>query len=194
MPARSLGRRWSGGKPDVPGVANFPPMNPIDWQGIWVPKLNPLEVIFRVSMVFLFAQLVLRAIGRKELGRYATFDLALLFLLTVCLRRTVVGDDDSLTTGFLALATLGAWDRLFSWLSFRSRSAARVLEGGPRELVRDGELVHENLRKTHISRAELLSHLRTHGREDLGEVRAAYLEPSGKVTFLFREGEGSSTH
>ncbi|HEX8441780.1 DUF421 domain-containing protein [Archangium sp.] len=167
-------------------------MNPIDWHAIWVPQLHPVEVIFRVSMVFLFAQLVLRAIGRKEMGRYATFDLALLFLLTVCLRRTMVGDDDSLTTGFLALVTLGAWDRLFSWLSFRDGRAARVLEGHPRELVRDGELVHENLRKTHISRSELLSQLRTHGRDDLAEVRAAYLEPSGKVTFLFREGEGSS--
>lgn len=162
-------------------------MKPIDWHGIWVPEMNPVEVIFRVSMVFLFSQLVLRLLGRKELGRYSTFDLALLFLLTVCLRRTLVGDDNSLTTGFLALATLGAWDRLFSWLSFRDRRAARVLEGRPRELVREGELVHENLRKTHISQSELLSQLRSHGRDDLSSVRAAFLEPNGRVTFLFRE-------
>lgn len=171
-------------------------MNPVDWHNIWVPDLNPLEVIFRVSMVYLFSQLVLRAIGRKELGRYATFDLALLFLLTVCLRMTVVGEDDSLTSGLLALSTLGAWDRLFSWLSFRNRHVARVLEGRPLELVHEGELVHENLRKTRISEKELLSHLRIQGKDDLGSVRAAYLEPNGKVSFLFREGggEGSSLH
>jgi uncharacterized membrane protein YcaP (DUF421 family) len=162
-------------------------MKPIDWHGIWVPEMHPVEVIFRVSMVFLFSQLVLRLLGRKEMGRYSTFDLALLFLLTVCLRRTLVGEDDSLTTGFIALATLGAWDWFFSWLSFRDRRAARVLEGGPRELVREGKLVHENLRKTHISRSELLSHLRAQGRDDLGSVRAAFLEPNGRVTFLFRE-------
>lgn len=169
-------------------------MRPIDWHGIWVPEMHPLEVIFRVSLVFLFAQLVLRLAGRKELGRYSTFDLALLFLLTVCLRRTLVGDDDSLTTGFLALATLAAWDRLFSWLSFRDRHVARLLEGRPLELVREGELVHDNLRKTHISQKELLSRLRAHGRDDLRTVRAAFLEPSGQVTFLFREGGGSSSH
>jgi uncharacterized membrane protein YcaP (DUF421 family) len=167
-------------------------MKPIDWHDIWVPELHPLEVIFRVSMVYLFAQLVLRAIGRKELGRYSTFDLALLFLLTVCLRTTVVGRDESLTSGFIALATLGGWDRFFSWLSFRDRHVARVLEGRPLELVREGVLVHENLRKTRISEKELLSHLRVQGRDDLRSVRAAYLEPNGKVSFLFREGEGSS--
>jgi uncharacterized membrane protein YcaP (DUF421 family) len=105
----------------------------------------------------------------------------------VCLHRTLVGDDNSLTTGFLALATLGAWDRFFSWLSFRDRAAARVLEGRPLELVHEGELVHENLRKSQISRSELLSRLRSHGRDDLGSVRAAFLEPNGRVTFLFRE-------
>lgn len=175
-------------------VGSFVGMKSIDWHTMWVPELHPLEVIIRVSLVYLFAQVVLRSLGRKELGRYSTFDLALLFLLTVCLRKTVVGEDSSLTSGFIALATLGAWDRLFSWLSFRDRRAARVLEGRPMELVREGELVQENLRKTHISQSELLSQLRTHGRDDLGAVRTAYLEPNGKVTFLFREGEGSSTH
>lgn len=169
-------------------------MKPFDWHGLWTPEMHPLEVIFRVSMVYLFAQLVLRLLGRKELGRYATFDLVLLFLLTVCLRRTLVGDDNSLTTGFLALATLGAWDWLFSWLSFRYRGAARMLEGSPRELVREGRLVHHNLRKTHISKRELLSQLRAKGKEDLGQVRAAYLEPNGQVTFLFQQGEGDSRH
>ena len=156
--------------------------------------MHPVEVFFRVSMVFLFSQLVLRLLGRKELGRYSTFDVVLLFLVTVCLRRTLVGDDNSLTTGFLALAALGAWDRFFSWLSFHSRRAARVLEGPPLELVREGELVHENMRKSLLSPEELLSRLRGEGKEDLRSVRSAYLEPDGKVTFLFRKEEGASLH
>ncbi|WP_228557980.1 MULTISPECIES: DUF421 domain-containing protein [unclassified Myxococcus] len=167
-------------------------MKPIDWHGLWVPDLHPFEVIIRVSLVFLFVQFVLRLVGRKELSRYASFDLALLFLLSVCMRMTIVANDDSLTTGFIALATMGAWDRLFSWLAFRNRHAARVLEGRPLELIREGSLVHGNLRKTRISHKELLSHLRAHGRGDLSAVHAAFLEPNGKVTFLFRK-EGSAT-
>jgi uncharacterized membrane protein YcaP (DUF421 family) len=103
----------------------------------------------------------------------------------------MVGDDNSLTTAFLALVTLGSWDRLFSWLSFRYRGAGRVLEGRPLELVREGELVHDNLRKTRISQRELLSQLRAKGKDDLQQVRAAYLEPNGQMTFLFREGASS---
>ena len=60
--------------------------------------------------------------------------------------------------------------------------------------MREGELVHDNLRKTRIFQRELLSQLRAKGKEDLKQVRAAYLEPNGQVTFLFQEGEGGTRH
>ena len=169
-------------------------MRPIDWQSLWSPEVHPLEVVLRATLIYLFAQLVMRLIGRKELGRYSNFDVVLLFLVSVALRRSLVKDDDSLTTAFVALATLGAWDRFFSWISSRSRKVARVLEGTPVELVRDGRMLERNMRKSLISKEELLSRLRSQGTESLRKVRAAYMEPDGKVTFLMKkdEGEGSS--
>ncbi len=62
-------------------------MQPIDWQAMWSPDIHPLEVALRATLVYLFAQLVMRLIGRKELGRYSNFDVVLLFLVTVALRR-----------------------------------------------------------------------------------------------------------
>lgn len=152
-----------------------------------------MEVVIRATLIYFFAQLVMRLIGRKELGRYSNFDVVLLFLISVALRRSVVKDDGSLTTAFLAFATLGAWDRCFSWLSSRNRQAAKVLEGTPVELVRDGRPLEHNMRKSLISKEELLSRLRSEGTEDLERVRVAYMEPDGKVTFLMKdEGKGAS--
>ncbi|MCY1017325.1 DUF421 domain-containing protein [Pyxidicoccus sp. MSG2] len=168
-------------------------MAPFDWQGMWTPDLNTFEVVFRASAVYLFAQLVLRLAGRKELGRSSTFDIVLLLIISVCLRRSIVAEDDSLTSAFVAFGTLGAWDRFFSWLSMRSEKAAKVLTGKPVELVREGRVNEANLRRSLMSHDELLSRLREHGTESLREVRLAYLEPDGKVTFLMRkEGEGST--
>lgn len=169
-------------------------MAPFDWQGLWTPELNPFEVMFRATAVYLFAQLVLRMSGRKEFARSSTFDIVLLLIISVCLRKSIVADDDSLATAFLGLATLAAWDRLFSWLAMRSHKAAVVLEGRPVELVREGRVNEANLRRCLMSREELLSRLREHGTESLRKVRLAYLEPDGKVTFLMKKegGEGSS--
>jgi len=169
-------------------------MSPFDWQGLWTPDLNPLEVVFRASAVYLFAQLVLRLTGRKEFGRSSTFDIVVLLIISVCLRKSIVADDDSLTTAFLALGTLGGWDRFFSWLAMRSHKASLVLNGKPVELVREGKVNETNLRKSLMSRDELLSRLREHGTESLRKVRLAYLEPDGKVTFMMKkDGESTST-
>lgn len=172
-------------------VPIFRLMAPFDWQGLWSPDLNPFEVVFRASAVYLFAQLVLRLTGRKEFGRSSTFDIVVLLIISVSLRKSIVADDDSLTTGFLALATLGAWDRFFSWLAMRSHKAEVLLNGKPIELVREGRVNERNLRKSLLSRDELLSRLREQGTESIRKVRLAYLEPDGKVTFLMKkDGEG----
>lgn len=168
-------------------------MPPVDWLSLWQPDVNLFEVMLRSSAVFLFAQLVLRLAGRKELGRSSTFDIVLLLLISVCLRKAIVSDDDSLTSAFVALGTMGAWDRFFSWLAMRSHRAAVVLSGKPVELVREGRVNEANLRKSLMSRDELLSRLREHGTESLRKVRLAYLEPDGKVTFLMKKDtEGSA--
>ncbi|WP_163989424.1 DUF421 domain-containing protein [Pyxidicoccus caerfyrddinensis] len=168
-------------------------MPPFDWQSMWTPDLNLFEVVFRASAVYLFAQLVLRVTGRKELSRSSTFDIVLLLIISVCLRKSIVADDNSLTSAFVAFGTLGAWDRFFSWLAMRSEKAAEVLTGKPVELVREGRVNEANLRKSLMSREELLSRLREHGTESLRKVRLAYLEPDGKVTFMMKKDSEGST-
>ncbi|MBZ4422908.1 DUF421 domain-containing protein [Myxococcus sp. RHSTA-1-4] len=168
-------------------------MAPFDWQGLWTPELNPFEVVFRATAVYLFAQVVLRLSGRKEFARSSTFDIVLLLIISVCLRKTIVADDDSLSAAFIGLGTLAAWDRLFSWLAMRSHKAAVVLEGRPVELVREGRVNEANLRRCLMSREELLSRLREHGTESLRRVRLAYLEPDGKVTFMMKKEGGEGT-
>ena len=73
------------------------------------------------------------------------------------------------------------------------REVSVLLNGKPVELVREGRVLERNLRKSLISRDELLSRLREHGTESIRKVRLAYLEPDGKVTFLMKkDGEGQS--
>ena len=162
-------------------------MNPIDWQSMWTPHLHPAETFLRVTVVYLSVQLGLRLAGRKELGRTSLWDVAALFLIGTALRKTLVRDDPSLTTGLLALTTLLAWDRFLSWLAFHSRLASRIIRGHKVELMSDGQFVEAGLRRTLLSREQVQSQLREKGHEDLSRVRKAYMEADGKVTFLLKD-------
>jgi uncharacterized membrane protein YcaP (DUF421 family) len=164
-------------------------MKPFDFARMWIPEWSPLEVAVRAAIIYLFVQILFRLAGRKELARYSTSDVALLFLVSTAARKSIVGEDSSLTAAMVALATIVGLDVLFSWLSFRSRRVADVVEGPPRKLVHGGRVDEEELRRTRISRDELVAHLRGHGRTRLEDVEEAYLERSGKITFVFREAE-----
>ena len=162
----------------------------IDWGRVWQTEQPPLETIVRASLVYLAVHLLLRLAGRKELSRYSSFDLAVIFLVTVAVRRAITVDDASVTTAVLALTTLVAWNVFFSWLTFRSRVAAKVLKGSPRLLVRDGRPLEDALRHTRIGMDELKARLRVYGTEDLGAVHEAYLETDGKLTFVLKHPPG----
>jgi uncharacterized membrane protein YcaP (DUF421 family) len=156
---------------------------------MWRPEWSPLEVALRAALVYLFVIVVFRLAGRKELGRFSTFDVALVFLITVALRRSMTGDDKSLTNAFVALGTLVVLDRTLTWLTWRSRRLADWIQGPARLLVEDGRLRPRELRRTRISEEELRAGLRRHGHESLEDVRRAYLERDGQLSFVLRSKE-----
>jgi uncharacterized membrane protein YcaP (DUF421 family) len=166
----------------------------VDWHAIWSPEQPPLETMVRASLVYLVVHALLRLAGRKELSRYSSFDLAVLFLVTVAARRSITVDDASVTTAALALATLVAWNVFFSWLTFRNKLAGTVLKGEPRLLVREGRPLEDALRSTRIGREELQSRLRLYGTDDLRAVREAYLETDGRVTFVLSDPRPAVVH
>ncbi len=163
-------------------------MRPFDWHQLWAPELSPLEIVVRATIVYLGVLVLFRLVGRKELARYSPFDFLLILLVSQGLRQTLVGSDKSLTSGFLAVATLLALDLLLSWLSFRSRRFAGVVEGFPSKLVEDGRPIEEALRRSRFSLDELRARLRRYGIDRLEWVESAWLERDGNVTFVLRAG------
>ena len=152
-----------------------------------MPSWPPWEVALRAALVYGVLVVLLRLAGRKEITRYSVFDIAALVLITVAARTAIVGEDHSLTSAFVALATIFGLDLLLSWTSFRSHRLATIIEGPRVLLVEDGRVREEALRHLRLSHDELLARLRVHGTDDLARVRSAYMEHDGKVTFVLRE-------
>lgn len=154
---------------------------------LFVPTLSPVEVIFRAAVVYAALLVLFRVFARTQMSRHAGFDVAVMFLVGTALRKTLVADDETLTSGILALATLFALDRLVSWATWKRSSIALLVEGRPIQIVEDGAPIERALRRTRINVHELREHLRANGTEDLSKVRAAFVERDGKVTFLMKD-------
>lgn len=145
----------------------------------------PLEVALRAVIVYLILLAVLRVIPRKELARYSISDIIVLFLVATSVRRSIVVDDNSITSALVALVTIFAIDQFLGFLSRQSEWLSNLIQGRRVMLIRNGVVQSGGLERAKITHEELLDRLSAYGTQDVHNVGAAYLERDGKVTFIF---------
>ena len=147
-----------------------------------------LDVAGRTAAVYVVLLGLLRLTGKRQVGQFTPFDLLLLLLLANAVQNAMVGPNETLWGGLVAAGTLIALNGVVATLSWRARGAARILEGMPTILIRQGQVLEPNLVKEGISREDLMRALREHGVEDPELVRSAILEVDGAISVL-REDE-----
>lgn len=140
------------------------------------------EFIIRAAVVYLVLFLLLRFIGKKHVGQLSPFDLVVLLIISETVDGSLIGNDGSLIGGLISAATLVLIVQLVGYITWKSKKAARFIEGRPRVLVRRGQVNSEILNKEQITRSELIEALRHEGTCSLTNVRFAVLENDGTIT------------
>jgi uncharacterized membrane protein YcaP (DUF421 family) len=151
-----------------------------------------MDIVLRATVIFLALYLLVRLMGKRELGQMTPFELIVLVVIGDLIQQGVTQNDFSLTGAIIAVSTIAFWALVFSWLSYLSPTAERLLEGEPRVIVRDGELLEANLRRSRLTRSEIESEMRLAGIARMRDVAWGILEPRGKISFIQRAegGEG----
>ena len=117
--------------------------------------------------------MLLRLFGKRQLGQMTPFEFVALVVVGDFVQQAITHNDFSVTAGVLAVATFGFWSLVLGWVSYRSDTMRRVLEGQPRILVQDGKLLEAVLQRDKITEAEVLSEMRLAGIARLEESNGA---------------------
>lgn len=147
-----------------------------------------MDIVLRASAVFVILYLLLRLLGKRELGQLTPFELLVMIVMGDLIQQGVTHNDFSLTGALLAVATFGFLALLLSWITYLSPAMERLLDGKPRVVIRDGTIIAENLRGDRVTRAELESEMRLAGIASLKDVAWAIIEPQGKISFIKSDG------
>jgi uncharacterized membrane protein YcaP (DUF421 family) len=142
------------------------------------------EVMLRFVVIYLVLLVVLRLMGRRFAGQLSIIDLAIMVMLGAAIGAPLQTPDKGILTTLLLLITLLGCFRLLSLCSFYYRRVETLTQGDATPLVMDGRLALEHLQHAELSRNRAFSELRAMGVQHLGEVRRAWLEPSGQVSLL----------
>jgi uncharacterized membrane protein YcaP (DUF421 family) len=143
-----------------------------------------MDIVIRAAVIFFFIYLLMRMLGRRELGSMEPFDIVLLVVIGDLVQQGVTQSDYSVTGALLAVSTIALLTVLVSWTSFRFRRLRPILAGEPIVLVEDGEVIERNLRRQRLTVEEVESEARIEQISSLKDVRWAILETNGQISFV----------
>lgn len=148
-----------------------------------------MTTILRAAGIYFFLLIVFRIAGKRSVAQITTFDFVLLLILGEATQQALIGNDFSMTTAWLLIATLVGLDIAISFLKQRSPRLERWIDGAPVIIVADGKMLTDRMRSSRIDKADILvaaRHLR--GLERLDQIKFAVLECNGGITIIPKEG------
>jgi uncharacterized membrane protein YcaP (DUF421 family) len=152
-----------------------------------------MDIVLRATAMFAILYLVLRLLGKRELGQMTPFEVVTLVVVGDLIQQSITHNDFSVTGAMLAICTFAFWSVALGWVVYLFPHLQPALEGAPRVIIREGEVLERNLRRDRITRAEIESEMRLAGIGKIDDVAWAILEPQGKISFIKREkGEDPS--
>lgn len=147
-----------------------------------------LETSLRAAVIF-FAALVLVRVGAKRfLARNTAFDIILAFILGSTLSRAINSSAPLLPT-ILACLVLVLLHRLLAALSFHFNHFGSLVKGNAEEVIHQGKVNQEVMRKHYLSEKDLMEALRLKSEDNPADVKSAYIERNGDVSVVKQEKE-----
>ena len=153
-----------------------------------------MDIVLRATAMFVLLYVLIRLLGKRELGQMTPFELVLLVVMGDLIQQGVTHNDFSLTGGMLAIGTFAFWALTLSWATYLVPKLKNALEGEPRVIVKNGKIIEANLRRDRLTRDEILSEMRLAGIGRLADVEWAILEPQGKISFISKDSTATPKH
>jgi uncharacterized membrane protein YcaP (DUF421 family) len=151
---------------------------------MWELTVPWWEPVIRGSVIYFVLFVLLRILGKKQIGQPSPFDFILLLIISEAVSNALSGEDNSLLGAIITASTLIALNYFMDSMAFRFPRFEKAMEGEEKLLIRDGRILEEVRKKEEITLSEIKSSLREHGLQNVEDVFIGVLETNGKISII----------
>jgi uncharacterized membrane protein YcaP (DUF421 family) len=148
-----------------------------------------LEVVFRSAVMFIFLLVALKFTGKRGVKQLSIFETVLIIALGSAAGDPMFYEDVGILPALLVFAIVIGLYRVVTWLTGKNRWFEILVEGKTVTLIHEGKFSVAKFEKEPMAQDEFFSELRLQSVEHLGQVRYAFLEPSGDVSVFFYDDQ-----
>ncbi|SKB57812.1 DUF421 domain-containing protein [Dyadobacter psychrophilus] len=147
------------------------------------------EVVVRSTIMFVFLLIALRVTGKRGVRQLSVFETVIIIALGSAAGDPMFYEDVGIIPALVVFTTIIVLYRFVTWLTGKNAWFEKLIEGKTVCLVHEGRFSISAFKKETLAQDEFFSELRIKSIEHLGQVRSAYLEPSGEVSVYFYRDE-----
>ncbi len=144
------------------------------------------EYVYRTTFVYLLVLLVIRMMGKREIGQLSPFDFVVAIIIAELAAIPMEATDIPLWHSILPLCILGALEVIMSYATLFNRKLRGIICGHPQIIIKNGVLLKDEMRKARYNLDDLIAQMRDKGIVDLDDVEFAVLETSGKLSVILK--------
>ena len=143
-----------------------------------------LIVFFRSIVLYIIVLIVMRLMGKREIGQLQPFELAISIMIADLAAVPMAETGIPITNGIIPILGLLVMHLLISIINLKSMKIREILCGKPSILIYRGKIDEKVLKKERFTLNELQERLRGNNVVNIADVEYAILETSGQVTVI----------
>ena len=143
-----------------------------------------LIIFFRAIFLYIVVLVVMRLLGKREIGQMQPFELAISIMIADLAATPMAETGIPISNGIVPILGLLVMHLAISTLNIKSTKAREIICGKPSILIYRGKIDEKTLRKERFTINELEERLRDNNIFNIGDVDYAILETSGQVTVI----------
>ena len=150
-----------------------------------------LIIFFRAIVLYILVLIVMRLMGKREIGQLQPFELAIAIMIADLASIPMTDTGVPISNGIVPILGLLVMHLLISIVNLKSMKAREIICGKPRILIYRGKIDEQALKKERFTINELQERLRDKNIVNVFDVEYAILETNGQISVIEKPNKRS---
>ncbi len=143
-----------------------------------------LNVIIRVVLIFFILLVVIRMMGKRQIGEMEPFELAITLVIAELACIPMADKSIPLTYGIISILSMYVVHQIIIALSKQNRKIQGVISGTPVIVIDKNGIKYDALKSMNMQVTDLLQAMRAAGYFSIDEIAYAIFETNGQLSVI----------
>lgn len=141
-------------------------------------------ILIRTVFIYIVLIVMMRILGKRQIGELEATELVTTLIISEIATMPITDSDMPVLFALIPMITIMTIEILMSFILIKVPRLRWLVSSHPSVVIKNGEILQNELKKQRISIEELISEIRSAGYSNLSEINYAIVEENGTLTVI----------